>query len=317
MLSFTVRLRFEEGTTRIAEMLRQLTHGSRQEPGCVNYIAHFVVEDPATVLIYEQYADEAALEHHRNTPHFQQYAARRALQAKTHAADGISDRGCVGGFGLRFGFARTRTRRTPVPATARIRHSCEICFDSMRAIRTTIRYVYGAALHAASYLPAPCAGVGRSALTVLAVPALAKGPHPKRNDEYRHQVEKMEETWRMAQLDGDVDGDGQAAFGRLRRHHHERAGGDEDAAIGPDPQSKHRADPDRTGRCEGEADRHRRPSSLRWLRWTAPATGLRCMGPIATPGLFAASLRERGGLRSFEATRVGHLRASPPDGRSQ
>ncbi len=41
-------------------------------------------------------------------------------------------------------------------------------------------------------------------LTVLAVPALAKGPHPKRNDEYRHQVEKLEETWRMAQLDGDV-----------------------------------------------------------------------------------------------------------------
>jgi quinol monooxygenase YgiN len=26
------------------------------------------------VLIYEQYADEAALEHHRNTPHFHQYA---------------------------------------------------------------------------------------------------------------------------------------------------------------------------------------------------------------------------------------------------
>jgi quinol monooxygenase YgiN len=27
------------------------------------------------VVIYEQYVDEAALEYHRNTPHFQQYAA--------------------------------------------------------------------------------------------------------------------------------------------------------------------------------------------------------------------------------------------------
>jgi quinol monooxygenase YgiN len=58
----------------IAEMLRHLTAASRQEPGCVNYIAHFVEGDPGTVLIYEQYVDEAALEHHRSTPHFHEYA---------------------------------------------------------------------------------------------------------------------------------------------------------------------------------------------------------------------------------------------------
>ena len=76
MISFTVRLRFEEGEREaIAEMLRKLTPASRQEPGCINYIAHFVVDDPATVVIYEQYADEAALEHHRNSPHFLEYAA--------------------------------------------------------------------------------------------------------------------------------------------------------------------------------------------------------------------------------------------------
>jgi quinol monooxygenase YgiN len=76
MVSFTVRLRFEEGEHEvIAEMLRKLTSASTQEPGCISYIAHFVVDDPATVVIYEQYVDEAALEYHRNTPHFQQYAA--------------------------------------------------------------------------------------------------------------------------------------------------------------------------------------------------------------------------------------------------
>ncbi len=75
MISFTVRMRFDEADhEKVADILRQLTPESRQEPGCVSYIAHFVENDPSTVVIYEQYVDEAALEHHRNTPHFHQYA---------------------------------------------------------------------------------------------------------------------------------------------------------------------------------------------------------------------------------------------------
>jgi quinol monooxygenase YgiN len=75
MLSFTVRMKFDETDREVVgEMLRELTRGSRQEPGCVSYIAHFVEGEPATVLIYEQYMDEAALEHHRNTPHFHRHA---------------------------------------------------------------------------------------------------------------------------------------------------------------------------------------------------------------------------------------------------
>lgn len=75
MLSFTVRMTFgQEEHAEIAEMLRHLTVASRQEPGCVTYVAHFVEGDLCTVVIYEQYRDEAALEHHRNTAHFNQYA---------------------------------------------------------------------------------------------------------------------------------------------------------------------------------------------------------------------------------------------------
>jgi quinol monooxygenase YgiN len=33
-----------------------------------------VEADPMTVVIYEQYLDEVALEHHRNSPHFLEYA---------------------------------------------------------------------------------------------------------------------------------------------------------------------------------------------------------------------------------------------------
>lgn len=75
MLSFTVRLTFSQDEhAEITEMLRQLTLASREEPGCVSYIAHFLEGDLSTVLIYEQYKDEAALEYHRTTPHFHQYA---------------------------------------------------------------------------------------------------------------------------------------------------------------------------------------------------------------------------------------------------
>ena len=75
MLSFTVRMRFEEADhDTIREHLVALTQGSRQEPGCVNYVAHFISDDPCTALIYEQYADEAALEAHRNTAHFKEHA---------------------------------------------------------------------------------------------------------------------------------------------------------------------------------------------------------------------------------------------------
>jgi quinol monooxygenase YgiN len=68
-------MRFEQADIeKVAELLGPLTAASRKEPGCVTYIPHFVEDDPTTVLIYEQYADEAALDHHRGTPHFHQYA---------------------------------------------------------------------------------------------------------------------------------------------------------------------------------------------------------------------------------------------------
>jgi quinol monooxygenase YgiN len=82
MLSFTVRMKFNEADReRIAEILLPLTLASRQEPGCVSYIPHFVESEPATVVIYEQYTDEAALDHHRSTPHFHQYAVGGLYQA--------------------------------------------------------------------------------------------------------------------------------------------------------------------------------------------------------------------------------------------
>ena len=75
MISFAVKMKFSpEDRTDVAESLRELAAASRQEPGCVNYVPHHVDGDPDTVVIYEQYADQAAVEAHRASRHFEQYA---------------------------------------------------------------------------------------------------------------------------------------------------------------------------------------------------------------------------------------------------
>lgn len=82
MISFTVRMRFElVDHEAIKTNLVALTQASRQEPGCVSYIAHFLADDPTTVLIYEQYADDAALDHHRTTLHFKEHAIAGLYQS--------------------------------------------------------------------------------------------------------------------------------------------------------------------------------------------------------------------------------------------
>jgi ketosteroid isomerase-like protein len=40
---------------------------------------------------------------------------------------------------------------------------------------------------------------------LFAVPARADVPHPRRKEEYKRQVEKLEEAWRAAELGGDAD----------------------------------------------------------------------------------------------------------------
>jgi quinol monooxygenase YgiN len=55
------------------EYIRILQERSRQEPGCVLYVGHQSTENPRKFLFYEQYKDEAALQAHRASAHFQQY----------------------------------------------------------------------------------------------------------------------------------------------------------------------------------------------------------------------------------------------------
>ncbi len=58
----------------VTNIFRVLEDESRKEPGCLMYIVHRHRTDPRRFFIYEQYKDDAALEAHRASPHFQKYA---------------------------------------------------------------------------------------------------------------------------------------------------------------------------------------------------------------------------------------------------
>jgi (4S)-4-hydroxy-5-phosphonooxypentane-2,3-dione isomerase len=63
----------------IAEVIRTMTPLSRGEPGCLGYQGHRSVDDPRLFFLYETYADAAAVDAHRASPHFQEHVAGRAI----------------------------------------------------------------------------------------------------------------------------------------------------------------------------------------------------------------------------------------------
>ena len=58
----------------VAAIFRKLEEASRTEPGCLMYVVHEHRSEPGRFFIYEQYVDADALEAHRQSHHFQEYA---------------------------------------------------------------------------------------------------------------------------------------------------------------------------------------------------------------------------------------------------
>ncbi|MFJ4682987.1 putative quinol monooxygenase [Streptomyces sp. NPDC091377] len=56
--------------------LAALVAPSRAEEGCLDYTLFELQEEPGTFYVRETWADQAALDFHRATPHFQAFAAR-------------------------------------------------------------------------------------------------------------------------------------------------------------------------------------------------------------------------------------------------
>ena len=74
MIALAVTYTFKPGKEDEAvEHFRHLIPASRAESGCRMYVVHRGKDDPRRFFIYEQYDDEAALDAHRNSDHFQRY----------------------------------------------------------------------------------------------------------------------------------------------------------------------------------------------------------------------------------------------------
>lgn len=74
MIVLKVDMLVKPGTeAQCREYIRVLHEHSRKEPGCVQYVGHQSLEDPRRFLFYEVYKDQAALQAHRDSPHFKQY----------------------------------------------------------------------------------------------------------------------------------------------------------------------------------------------------------------------------------------------------
>ena len=61
-----------QGNAVQAALERMAPLVKEHEPGCVLYQASRSRDDADLFLLYEQYADEAALQAHRETPHFRE-----------------------------------------------------------------------------------------------------------------------------------------------------------------------------------------------------------------------------------------------------
>jgi quinol monooxygenase YgiN len=74
MIVLAVTWMSKEGEDAAIEAIfRNLQPASRREPGCLMFIVHRHRTDQRRFFIYEQYADDDALEAHRSSAHYQKY----------------------------------------------------------------------------------------------------------------------------------------------------------------------------------------------------------------------------------------------------
>lgn len=71
-----------------------LGNASRNEPGCRMYVVHQDRDDKRRFFVYEQYDDDAALQAHRDTQHFQELALKKlpslGVRTEAHLMDPVA-----------------------------------------------------------------------------------------------------------------------------------------------------------------------------------------------------------------------------------
>ncbi len=90
MVVVNVVYRFSfEHVAAVEVHLDALTIATKREPGCLEYAAFQSTDDPAQFLIHEAYADEAAIEAHRETPYYAEHAVDGLRKLATSRELGI------------------------------------------------------------------------------------------------------------------------------------------------------------------------------------------------------------------------------------
>jgi quinol monooxygenase YgiN len=95
MVSFMIRFKFaQEDRAEMADFVRLLAAETRKEPGCITYLPFHLDDDPETVLIMEQYADDKALAAHRDSAHFKKWCVGGLFQKmKERSVENLSPLG--------------------------------------------------------------------------------------------------------------------------------------------------------------------------------------------------------------------------------
>jgi quinol monooxygenase YgiN len=82
MMTFVVTATWtphEGAKQEIEAILRELVHETRQEPGCMEFIAHRSRTNPNEFFLYEQYQSEEDWLRHQKTAHFTTLVLQRAV----------------------------------------------------------------------------------------------------------------------------------------------------------------------------------------------------------------------------------------------
>lgn len=72
----------------VREALLSMVQPTRQEPGCLAYNLHQSKKDPTQFMFYEQWASQAALDAHGQTPHMKALGGK--LKGRTDQGGGVT-----------------------------------------------------------------------------------------------------------------------------------------------------------------------------------------------------------------------------------
>jgi quinol monooxygenase YgiN len=63
----------------VANLLRQVSRATNEEPGCELFSVHRSLDDPSTFFLYERFTSEAAFEAHSASEHVRRFVLEDAV----------------------------------------------------------------------------------------------------------------------------------------------------------------------------------------------------------------------------------------------